>query len=214
MGKKRQIELTWIGKENRLKPPPQTLVEYPAVSYHVETRASGDSLRDNKLIFGDNLLTLKALEQEHAGKVKCVYIDPPYNTGNAFEHYDESKEIRANRKFLRPAAQFGNFRGEGGVDFRSGKKPEKLLAIILRHFSDPGDLVLDCFAGSGTTGAVAHKMGRRWIMVEHGEHCHTHIIPRLKKVIDGADKSGITKCVNWQRGGGFHYYHVGFLQNH
>lgn len=70
----------------------------------------------------------------------------------------------------------------------------------------PGDIVLDCFAGSGTTGAVAHKMGRRWIMIELGEQCHTHIIPRLQKVIDGKDQSGVSKSVNWQGGGGFHYY--------
>lgn len=69
-------------------------------------------------------------------------------------------------------------------------------------------MVLDSFAGSGTTGAVAHKMGRRWIMVELGEHCHTHIIPRLKKVIDGEDPGGITKAVNWQGGGGFRYYRL------
>jgi adenine-specific DNA-methyltransferase len=72
----------------------------------------------------------------------------------------------------------------------------------------PGDIVLDSFAGSGTTGAVAHKMGRRWIMVELGEHCHTHIIPRLQKVIDGDDPGGITKAVNWRGGGGFRYYRV------
>lgn len=74
--------------------------------------------------------------------------------------------------------------------------------------TNPGDLVLDSFAGSGTTGAVAHKMGRRWIMVELGEHCHTHIIPRLKKVIDGEDKGGITESVGWQGGGGFRYYRL------
>jgi adenine-specific DNA-methyltransferase len=68
--------------------------------------------------------------------------------------------------------------------------------------------VLDSFAGSGTTGAVAHKMGRRWIMVELGEHCHTHIIPRLKKVIDGEDQGGISQTVNWQGGGGFRYYRL------
>lgn len=62
-------------------------------------------------------------------------------------------------------------------------KPEKLLEFIIDVATNPGDLVLDSFAGSGTTGAVAHKMGRRWIMVELGEHCHTHIIPRLQKVI-------------------------------
>ena len=68
--------------------------------------------------------------------------------------------------------------------------------------------MLDSFAGSGTTGAVAHKMRRRWIMVELGEHCHTHIIPRLKKVIDGTDHGGITEAVNWKGGGGFRYYRL------
>jgi adenine-specific DNA-methyltransferase len=72
----------------------------------------------------------------------------------------------------------------------------------------PGDLVLDSFAGSGTTGAVAHKMGRRWIMIEMGEHAHTHIIPRLTKVIDGEDPGGITKDVGWKGGGGFRYYRL------
>jgi adenine-specific DNA-methyltransferase len=88
----------------------------------------------------------------------------------------------------------------------STPKPEKLLDRIIHIGSNPGDLVLDSFAGSGTTGAVAHKMGRRWIMVELGEHCHTHIIPRLKKVVDGDDQGGISKAVNWQGGGGFRYY--------
>ena len=87
-------------------------------------------------------------------------------------------------------------------------KPEKLISRILTIATNPGDLILDSFAGSGTTGAVAHKMGRRWIMVELGEHCHTHIIPRLKKVIDGEDQGGISKAVNWQGGGGFRYYRL------
>src|SRR5208283_3320659 len=82
-------------------------------------------------------------------------------------------------------------------------KPERLLQRVFQIATAPGDWVLDSFAGSGTTGAVAQKMGRRWIMVELGEHCHTHIIPRMRKVIDGADDSGITKAVNWQGGGGF-----------
>jgi adenine-specific DNA-methyltransferase len=85
-------------------------------------------------------------------------------------------------------------------------KPERLLHRIIHIATNPNDLVLDSFAGSGTTGAVAHKMGRRWIMVELGEHCHTHIIPRLKKVVDGEDQGGISKAVNWQGGGGFRYY--------
>lgn len=87
-------------------------------------------------------------------------------------------------------------------------KPERLIHRILHIGSNPGDLVLDSFAGSGTTGAVAHKMGRRWIMVELGEHCHTHIIPRLRKVIDGDDPGGITEAVGWQGGGGFRYYRL------
>ncbi len=87
-------------------------------------------------------------------------------------------------------------------------KPERLLSRIIELTTNPGDLVLDSFAGSGTTGAVAHKMGRRWIMVELGEHCHTHIIPRLKKVIDGEDKGGITEAVGWKGGGGFRYYRL------
>ena len=87
-------------------------------------------------------------------------------------------------------------------------KPEKLLEQVINTATNPGDLVLDSFAGSGTTGAVAHKMGRRWIMVELGEHCHTHIIPRLQKVIDGEDQGGISKAVNWQGGGGFRYFRL------
>jgi adenine-specific DNA-methyltransferase len=85
-------------------------------------------------------------------------------------------------------------------------KPERLLQRIIHIATNPNDLVLDSFAGSGTTGAVAHKMGRRWIMVELGNHCHTHIIPRLQKVINGTDQGGISKAVNWQGGGGFRYY--------
>ncbi len=87
-------------------------------------------------------------------------------------------------------------------------KPEELLRGVIHISTNPGDLVLDSFAGSGTTGAVAHKMGRRWIMVELGEHCHTHIIPRLKKVIDGEDKGGITEAIDWKGGGGFRYYRL------
>ena len=87
-------------------------------------------------------------------------------------------------------------------------KPERLLSRVIDLSTSLGDLVLDSFAGSGTTGAVAHKLGRRWIMVELGEHCHTHIIPRLKKVIDGADPGGITEAVGWTGGGGFRYYRL------
>ncbi len=87
-------------------------------------------------------------------------------------------------------------------------KPERLIERVIEIATNPGDLVLDSFAGSGTTGAVAHKMGRRWIMVELGEHCHTHIIPRLKKVIDGEDPGGVTEATGWKGGGGFRYFRL------
>ena len=89
---KNKLELTWIGKDKRPKLEPRILLEDPQKSYHAEHRISADDIFDNKLIFGDNLLALKALESEYAGKVKCVFIDPPYNTGSAFEHYDDGLE--------------------------------------------------------------------------------------------------------------------------
>ncbi len=399
---KTKLELTWIGKDKRPKLEPRILLEDPSLSYHAKQRVNECDQFDNKLIFGDNLLALKALEQEYAGKVKCVFIDPPYNTGSAFTHYDDGlehsiwlslirdrleiirsllsddgslwitiddneahylkvlcDEVFGRRNFIgnaiwekadspRMDAQFYSVRhdhlltyakeisctqwnrlaseiashydkvddlgrryylkplramgGQGDsrtarptlyypliapdgsevypkrqdgtdgawrwskikveneserIDWISGKngwsanyriygeenstrppetiwvhsevgsnrtskaevkalfpdvipfgtpKPEYLLQRIISIATNPGDLVLDSFAGSGTTGAVAHKMGRRWIMIELGEHCHTHIIPRLKKVIDGEDQGGISKAVNWQGGGGFRYY--------
>ncbi len=403
MTQKQKLELTWIGKENRPKLEPRILLEDPARSYHARHRvASADSF-DNRLIFGDNLLALKALEGEFSGKVKCVFIDPPYNTGSAFTHYDDGVEhsiwlslmrdrleiirrllsddgslwitiddneahylkvlcdevfgranflsnviwekadsprmdakyfssrhdhllvyaksiesMTVNRLtddsvpehynkvdesgrvyYLKPLRAMGadghrekrpsmyfpitapdgeqiypknpdgsdsrwrwgvgrveedlgrlewiKTKASWSVYFRiyhedsEGKppetiwpqsdvgsnrtskkeikdlfgsevfdtpKPERLLERVFKIATNPNDLVLDSFAGSGTTGAVAHKMGRRWIMIELGEHCHTHIIPRLKKVIDGADPGGISKAVNWQGGGGFRYYRL------
>ncbi len=397
MANKQKLELTWIGKENRPRLEPRILLEDPDKSYHAPYRVTDHDIFDNRLIFGDNLLALKALEQEFAGKVKCVFIDPPYNTGSAFTHYDDGLEhsiwlslmrdrlelIRSlladdgslwitiddneahylkvlcdeifgranfvanaiwekkfspqndakwlsdshdhilifakNKEIWRPLplprtaemdARYKNLDNDprgpwmsSGLDVKtysaeydypittpSGRvvnppgsscwrlskerfdeykkdnriwfgprgdavprikrflsevkqgsvsktiwsyeevghnqdakkevqtfnskdifdtpKPEKLLERVLTLATQPGDLVLDSFAGSGTTGAVAQKMGRRWIMVELGEHIHTHIIPRLKKVIDGEDKGGITQVVGWKGGGGFRYYRL------
>jgi len=86
-----------------------------------------------------------------------------------------------------------NLNKEGEGDFVNGKKPEALLARLIEMCSEPGDLVLDAFAGSGTTGAVAHKLGRDWIMIESGEHCETHIAPRMRAVVRGVDGAGIAK---------------------
>jgi adenine-specific DNA-methyltransferase len=91
MSRKQKLELTWVGKEERPRLEPRILIEDPSLSYHAATRTDGD-IFDNILIKGDNLLALKALEQDFVGKVKCIYIDPPYNTGSAFEHYDDGVE--------------------------------------------------------------------------------------------------------------------------
>ncbi|HTV43562.1 MAG TPA: site-specific DNA-methyltransferase [Candidatus Sulfotelmatobacter sp.] len=420
MTKKQKLELTWIGKENRPRLEPRILLEDPEKSYHAKHRVTESDIFDNRLIFGDNLLALKALEQEFTGKIKCIFIDPPYNTGSAFSHYDDGVEhsiwlslmrdrlellrkmlsedgaiwitiddnechylkilcdevfgrqnfvanviwekksssqsnatwlsdshdhvllFAKNKEIWRPAKlartseqnaiykhsdqydgidtngkkygrgpwfpgdftislttgqrgkQFAKtgvsanlypittpsgretmpakgrcwaytkdsferlkadnrvYFGKGGsskptikrflseiedqgvvcptvwhysevgenriaavevkafneADPFSAPKPELLLKRILELSTNPLDWVLDSFAGSGTTGAVAHKMGRRWIMVELGEHCHTHIIPRLQKVIDGADPGGVTEAVGWKGGGGFRYYRL------
>lgn len=439
MKSKQKLELTWVGKDNRPRLEPRILIEDAEKSYHAAARVSENDIFDNVLIHGDNLLALKALEADYAGEVKCIYIDPPYNTGSAFEHYDdglehsvwlslmrdrmellkhllspngllfvqiddnevayltvlldeifgrnnrvniiavkmseatgvkmahaekrmpkqkeyilvykgsgspkvrpiripretwndEYKEVLlgineqdleilkgmldaevsedravddANRllnqvKIVSLSAFFrdaniktsdrdawkwenawrivqavgagslkerainartnndisavlsarrklsvfktnfdhtsrdprirllfadkyltfnpgdfwtdiktaGGVGEEGGVAFPKGKKPEALLQRVIEMCTDPGDLVLDSFAGSGTTGAVAQKLGRRWIMVELGDHCTTHIVPRLKKVIDGADQGGISKSVDWKGGGGFRYYEL------
>jgi adenine-specific DNA-methyltransferase len=90
--RKQKLELTWIGKDERPRLEPRILLEHPEQSYHAAQRVSDDDIFDNRLIFGDNLLALKALEQEFAGQVKCVFIDPPYNTGSAFTHYDDGLE--------------------------------------------------------------------------------------------------------------------------
>ena len=91
MTKRTKLELTWPGKDERPKLEPRILIEDPSKSHHAAVRRESD-LFDNMLIKGDNLLALKALEAEYAGKVKCIYIDPPFNTGAAFDHYDDGVE--------------------------------------------------------------------------------------------------------------------------
>ena len=97
---------------------------------------------------------------------------------------------------------------EGQVTFPRNKKPEQLIKRLLDMFTEEGDLILDSFLGSGTTCAVAHKMKRKWIGIELGDHCYTHCIPRIKNVINGIDKSGISKSVNWKGGGGYKFYEL------
>ncbi len=392
---KQKLELTWIGKDNRPRLEPRILLPDDEHSYHAAKRSPDGDCFDNKLIYGDNLLVLKSLEQDYTGKVKCIYIDPPYNTGNAFEHYDDGLEhsiwlcmMRDRLELLRtllaedgslwisidadeshylkvmcdeifgrknfvdeviwqrsyapinlkktlsrshdailvysknsegfrlnklPRSDAADARyknpdndlrgvwksgdlsvgpavekqiyeitipsgrkvmpskgrcwvvskdrleemildnriwfGKDGNNVPSVKrflsevkdgvvamtvwthqdvghnqdakrearmfnednvfatpKPERLMERIIHIATNEGDIVLDSFAGSGTTGAVAHKMKRKWIMVELGDHCYTHIVPRMKQVVDGTDKGGISESVGWERGGGFRAY--------
>ena len=128
---------------------------------------------------------------------------------------DRLKNIDGELSFSEPVTDIwidvlpNDLHNEGGVDFRKGKKPEKLIQRILELATDEGDLVLDCFGGSGSTFAVANKMKRRWVGIEIGNHADTHIIPRLKSTLLGDDQSGISKSVDWKGGGSFKYYHLG-----
>ena len=99
-----------------------------------------------------------------------------------------------------------NLHNEGGVELPKGKKPEALIKRVLELSTKQGDWVLDSFAGSGTTAAAAHKMGRRWVTIERGVHCDEKVLPRLRRVIEGTDTSGITEAANWKGGGGFKYF--------
>lgn len=402
-----KLELTWIGKDDEpLAVEPRLLLETAEHSFgKVETGTlpNGKPWPGNMLIHGDNLLALRALEQDFAGQIKCIYIDPPYNTGAAFEHYDDNvehsiwlslmrerlvilhkllsedgsiwislddeeqayckvlcdevfgranfvanviwhkKHTRANdarwfsdnhdfilvfaknkekwkpnllprteesmngytnpdgdprgvwasgpchvktpnpkdiypvttpsgRTVMPPNGTSWRFSqkrmeeliadnkiyfGANGdnvprykrfiTDVQNGfvpltlwmredvgdnqeaksevkkivpddvfstPKPERLIERILTLGSDPGDIVLDSFLGSGTTAAVAHKMGRRWIGVEFGDHAYTHCVVRMRKVIEG-EQGGISKSVNWKGGGGFKFYELApSLLNH
>lgn len=405
-----KLELTWIGKGKEPKLEPRILLEDTSKSF-------GDAKSENMLIHGDNLLALRALEQNYTGKIKCVAVDPPYNTGAAFEHYDDNLEhsiwlnlmyqrikllhnlisndgslwividdkelhylkvicdeifgranfistiavksstpsgvktahkektiikqkdylliyrksdkFRINPQFIRKAewdthfnyylskdlktvssftevlkvngilkqsesirdfdidnplhrefylknaaficqtqshkneelkeksrllkdevmhhngmmflngrqltplsnslnevvynnriekdfalllcdfwsdVDFQNTQNEGSVSFPNSKKPEALMCRIFQMATTENDIVLDSFLGSGTTSAVAHKMKRKWIGIELGEHANTHCLPRLRSIIKGTDPSGITDLLKWKGGGGFKFY--------
>lgn len=102
----------------------------------------------------------------------------------------------------------GNVDNEGAVYFKNSKKPERLILRILNMFTQPGEYVLDSFLGSGTTAAVAHKMKRKWIGIELGEHAYSLCKPRIDGIIDGKDDAGISKFVDWHGGGGYHFYEL------
>jgi len=165
----------------------------PAGSCWKVVRSEFDRLSaDGKIYFGKNGDAMPSRKQYLAdieGMVPWTWW-PHEEAG----HTDEAKR--------EVYSIFGN-----GDDFAT-PKPERLVQRILHIASNPGDLVLDSFLGSGTTAAVAHKMGRKWIGVEMGDHAVTHCAPRLRKVIEG-EQGGISKAVEWQGGGGFRFYRLG-----
>ncbi len=122
---------------------------------------------------------------------------------------DKVVEGAAGRVLVEPLTNvwddvpFQGIAREGGARFIRNKKPEKLLARIVALTTDPNDWVLDPFLGSGTTAAVALKMGRRWVGIERGDHVDTLCIPRLRRVVDGVDASGVSRTLRWKGGGGF-----------
>ncbi len=127
---------------------------------------------------------------------------------DAVEKYDGEYYYLEKLNTLWDNIQYNNLTKEGNVQFPNGKKPESLVGRVIELLSNPGDIILDSFLGSGTTAATAHKMDRHWIGIELGNHCYTHCIPRLNSVIDGTDNGGITKDINWQGGGGYKFYEL------
>lgn len=155
----------------------------------------------------------RAARGRHEGKrVTSYYLDrQPLAWLKDIAVVEKGRVVRAGKLsdfWPHHAIPKGDLASEGGVEFRRGKKPEHLLHRLIKSVTRRGDRVLDPFGGSGTTGAVAHKLARRWIMIERGPQCVTHIAPRLRRVIDGDDPSGVTRLTRWRGGGGFGFYRL------
>ncbi len=162
-------------------------------SWRFTKEKMSELIADNRIWFGEtgnNVPRLKRFLHEVSDSV-------PPTTWWDYQNFGHNDEARREAKALTEDS-----------DVFATPKPERLLERILTLGTYYGDLVLDSFAGSGTTCAVAHKMNRRYIGIEMGDHAQTHCQPRLKKVIDG-EQGGISKAVNWQGGGGFHYFRLG-----
>lgn len=214
-GKKVEIYYPDTYKIRKDKPSAQGLKEIWASGTVLDVNSSGRFYRDYishrtkedglgvlYRVFdlgADNLGYRSFLGPRRAGATKGKYYQGVPASGL------RQKNISPVPGFFDLAGAFGNCRNEGGVDFRGGKKPEILLELLLDYFSEPDDWVLDSFAGSGTTGAVAHKMSRQWVMIERGHHCTSHIFPRLRSVVHGDDQTGVTRSQKWTGGGGFKF---------
>lgn len=160
---------------------------------------------------------IKSLDVEHVielprEKLENLYIykgRQVYFLGKGVKNINGVKGVSTPLSNLWNDIPTNNLQKEGGVSFPSGKKPEALLERVINMVSDKdNDIILDSFLGSGSTAAVAHKLGKRFIGIERGNQAKTHCQVRLKSVVDG-EKSGISKAVNWQGGGGFRFYRLG-----
>jgi adenine-specific DNA-methyltransferase len=172
-----------------IKKPNGTVVKRPIGRYWCYSEESiNKMIKENRILWGDNdsYPMMKRFLNEVQDGLVPITIWKRSDVGDNSEAKNEVKKFNSQDYFITP-------------------KPERLIAQILEISSNPGDLVLDSFAGSGTTGAVAHKMGRKWIMIEFNGPCHSHIIPRMEKVINGEDAGGVTEMCEWKGGGGFRY---------
>ena len=163
---------------------------------------------DSNGIFSIEYIPIKG---KNAGKLIRSY----YKDNNLIAWLKDVVEIENNAIYkldttgnLWDDIQYNNLTKEGNIQFPNGKKPEELVSRIIDMLSEPGDIVLDSFLGSGTTCAVAHKMNRKWIGVEMGEHAYTHCKVRLDNVVQNDDNGGVTKKYSFNGGGGYRFYEV------
>lgn len=157
-----------------------------------------------KRIYGDNTYYIKAT---NTGFNQFIPISLKFNMVDSTNDYSLQLSNILGDWWDGFYLDMGNVDNEGGVYFKNSKKPERLLFRIINNFTNPGDLVLDSFLGSGTTAAVAHKLGRRYIGIELGEHCYSLCKPRLDSVVDG-EQGGISKLIDWHGGGGYKFYEL------
>jgi len=183
-----------VSYDYTIKTPSGRIVNSPAGRcWRVNPTKLKELIADNRIWFGTNGSNVPSLKRFLSDVQDGIVTKTIWQRSDVGDNQEAKREVIAlNSK-----------------DIFDTPKPERLIQRILHLATNPGDIVLDSFAGSGTTGAVAHKMKRRWIMMEKESTCYTHIIPRLEKVIEGDDPGGITKNVKWEGGGTFQYIEIG-----
>ncbi|MGS6421045.1 site-specific DNA-methyltransferase [Enterococcus lactis] len=175
-------------------PSGRTVHPSPSRSWGIPEETFKNLVKDNRIWFGDSGDSMPRRKRFLSEVKQDVTPKTIWLRDEVGDNSEGKKEVK---KFT-----------EIADDIFTTPKPERLLKRILEIATDENDWVLDAFLGSGTTCAVAHKMNRQWIGLENGEQIDTICVPRLKAVIDGTDKGGITKSSNWEKGGGFKYYKI------